>query len=68
MTNHPNRNWRRRMADACETYLALWRWRPGEFTMTSDTELRGLMTQAYQAGYTDGRQSIRPARNDRTAI
>lgn len=53
MTNHPNRNWRRRMHDACAAYLARWTWRPGSQRMISDDALRGLMTQSYQAGYTE---------------
>lgn len=67
--NHPNRNWRARMDAACEAFLDRWRW-PAQTSVgvLSPDELRAVMAQAYEAGYTDGRQSTRPARNDRTAI
>ena len=68
MTNHPNRNWRRRMAVACDAFLARWRWRPDEFALTRDAEMRELMRQSYTVGYQDGRLSTRPKRDDRPAV
>jgi len=58
MTNHPNRSWRTRMHAACAEYLARWRWRQEEFSLTSDNELRMLMTEAYVTGYEAGRASV----------
>lgn len=56
------------MADACDAFLARWRWRPEEFALTSDAEMRELMRQSYTSGYQDGRLSTRPKRDDRPAI
>ena len=57
MTNHPNRNWRRRMHAACADWLSRWPWRaePGARLVT-DAELQDLMRQAYYAGYEAGRK------------
>lgn len=57
MTNHPNRAWRTKMRHACAEWLARWNWPADGVSMLTADQLRDLMSQAYQAGYTDGRQS-----------
>ena len=57
MTNHPNRNWRRRMQQAADQWLSQFPWRtePGA-RMMSESDLREAMRRAYVAGFEDGRK------------
>lgn len=65
MANHPNRGWRRRMHEACEVFLARWRWpAAGSGGMLAPDEMRAIMAQAYQAGYADGRESTNRRQTD----
>lgn len=60
MANHPNRNWRRRMAGACDAFLARWRWPSDAAASVMSTDaLRSVMRESYQTGYTDGRESTK---------
>jgi len=61
VTNHPNRNWRRRMHDAAAAYIDAQQWPAGDgaFVMSRD-ELRGLIERSYTAGYAQGRESVKP--------
>lgn len=58
MTNHPNRNWRRRMQSEAATFLDAQQWPEGDgaFVMSRD-ELRTLLERAFGAGYASGRIS-----------
>lgn len=60
--NHPNRNWRRTMRAASDAYLARYRWPDGGVHMMTPEQLRGLIDEAYQAGYTEGRASAQRRR------
>ena len=63
MPNHPNRNWRRLMHEACAAWLARWQWPDGAGVLTAE-QLRDVMGQAYRAGYEDGRTSAQPRRSE----
>ena len=58
MTNHPNRNWRRRMQSEAATFLDAQPWPDGDgaFILSRD-ELRAFMERAYCGGYASGRMS-----------
>lgn len=62
MTNHPNRNWRRRMQNAADQYLAdqqhlIDAAMPAAWYAESERgALRTRIRQAYLAGYHDGRK------------
>lgn len=57
MANHPNRNWRARMNNAADQWLAQWPMeRPVPRRPITDEELRILLRAAYLAGYEDGRR------------
>lgn len=57
------------MHAACADWLNRWPWRtdPGA-RIVPEAELRALMAQSYQAGYTDGRESTRRKPHDAPAI
>lgn len=57
------------MHAACADWLNRWPWRtdPGA-RIVPEAELRALMAQSYQAGYTDGRQSTQRKKHDAPAI
>ena len=58
MTNHPTRNWRRRMHSEAATFLDAQPWPEGDgaFILSRD-ELRAFMERAYCGGYASGRMS-----------
>ena len=58
MTNHPNRNWRRRMRSEAAAFLGAQQWPEGDgaFVMSRD-DLRTLLERAFGAGYASGRIS-----------
>ena len=58
MTNHPNRNWRRRMQSEAAAFLGAQQWPEGDgaFILSRD-ELRAFMERAYCGGYASGRMS-----------
>ncbi len=56
--NHPNRNWRCTMRAASDAFLSRYRWPAGGVHMMTPEQLRGLIADAYQAGYTEGRASV----------
>lgn len=58
MTNHPNRNWRRRMQSEAAAFLGAQQWPDGDgaFVMSRD-DLRTLLERAFGAGYASGRMS-----------
>ena len=56
--NHPNRNWRRTMRAASDAYLTRYRWPDGCVQMMTPEQLSALIAEAYQAGYTSGRNSV----------
>ncbi len=57
MSNHPKRNWQRRMHDACDLWLTQYRWPEGGAQLIPVVELRELLRAGYTRGYRDGRDS-----------
>ncbi len=62
LSNHPNRNWRRRMQQAADQFLAdqehlIEQVMPATWYADSErASLRTRIRQAYLAGYQDGRK------------
>jgi hypothetical protein len=59
MTNHPNRNWRGRMRQACTDWLARWQLEHDPGGRLSEPEL-SRMRDAYAAGFEAGRSPPSP--------
>lgn len=67
MANHPSRGWRSRMRHACLIWLCRAPGPPPDAVagLVSIDELRQIRVATYEAGYTDGRESLKPkARHD----
>jgi len=59
MTNHPNRNWRRRMQQAADQWQETSAGKALAeipFDLRDPTTLRNRLRQAYLCGYEDGRK------------
>jgi hypothetical protein len=54
MTNHPNRNWRSRMRQACELWLLQWIHEHGP--PVDEAGRQEELRQAYAAGFDAGRK------------
>ena len=62
MPNHPNRNWRSRMHEACAAYVRRWQWPAGGIAMLNPSDLMQIVSDAYLAGYEAGRASTTRAK------
>lgn len=61
MTNHPNRNWRRRMHDAAASFVKRQAWPDGgDFALMSLDQVQKLLADSFVAGYSEGRASVAP--------
>lgn len=61
MTNHPNRNWRRRMHDAAASFVERQAWpEGGDFALMSLEQVQKLVADSFIAGYIECRKSQKP--------
>lgn len=67
MPNHPNRNWRARMHEACAAWLVHRSPPPGAVAgLLTVEEVIDLQAEAFRAGYEAGRASRAPKREPTT--